>query len=1122
MNTLKIIYTPSVSKSYQLDFLKDRDPLMDETLVLVPEQFAFESEKYLVEAMGQGGLFNVQVYGFKKLVYEKAISVGIKTKNVLSPLGKELIVMSILKEINGDLRVYNGAFSSRKYAGAISKQLDSIRMDGLTSEVLIDMASNLNSSSNLISNKLHDLALILEKYSSYMTQSVVDEISLINQITNHYLSSSKYSNSIVVEGFTGMSNAEIDLIAAMASATTGDCFIRVLSAKNGVASRYSSKFIGQIKKAFSKIGEDLRVEELISTPSSSETRAFYFADIFDYSKPKVKVEADENFRVVSSQGRNQELDFVASDILRLMRTEKYEWEDFAVLTTDPALYKRYIESRFSKFKIPYFQDETISVSGFNHLAFIINSLRAVSSGFEYKNVVDTIKLRTFIRKSDVEDEYINTYLVASYIERHAMKFRISYNLWNKPEFWEKYFLEKFQASILGDLDPLYRNIISLKNEVMGGLTRLRDGLSKHSTISGKALALRKYLDEFSFFEILESEIESLKGDEDGFDYKKIRSIYIAVEEVLAQLESMSKNLVSDTQAFVDIVEHAFSSYKAGLTPPAKQTVVVGNIERTKLSSCKVLYIIGANEGLMPSPAPEGSAMFSSSEINLLDSFDFVDFKTNLKFMDKEVFDLYEKIVSASDMTVLTYSKTDEKKNGINPSSWVRGLLKKGCVTEEEFNLEDTTLVEAGVVEPYFENKIFNLMGSNLISPVEEIDFLEQDKVDDFISKFNSYTSAENLMRPKISKDLLSYYTAPLLKHSQNYRLSISKLETQAACPFKYYVSQILKPGRNFDRETDRGVMGNIIHRALEDFVREFLNSSDKENFMENAPSNLISEFRKSVLKEEVYNLNRSEISVLSVFENSLRNAARPILMQVDVGGSCSIEVKNEDAFLHLFKRGLSDKSGLDECSKAHKMELIGRIDRLDVIKYRGVDYIRIVDYKTGKTKFDLNKIRHGLQLQLSTYLEAVLDGYDSAKSVKPFGMFYTSLSESATSEKNDESRLKEIYRGYGLDGRFIDDEGILASVDKGLSEDGLSKISRVRFTSSGIDKRCPVMSEEEFRHIFEVSSENRWKLLDQILEADISISPYKDNTSQACNMCEYKSICKMDGVRYRDKFRSLK
>lgn len=1133
MNKLKIIYTPSKYPDYEVDYLKDKDILNDETIVIVPDQFAFESEKQLVKALGGKGLFNVQVYGMKKLIYEKALENGIRPENFLSPLGKELIIMRILKELNKSLKVYRGVFLSQKYASAISSQIDSLRMDGLDSEEIFDIAVSLKNSSPGLADKLEDLGLILEKYNSYMNTSMMDEIDIIKRLIDFYLEKNDFHYSIIVEGFTGMSNLEINLISAMASASSKDTIIRVISAKNGVSSRYSERFISQIKSVFQSIGLNLDVEECFSKPSQSEKNAFQFAELFDYKKNYVDYKS--NIRVVSSKDKEKEIIFLATDILRLIREKKYEWKNFAVLGTDILIYRRYLEKVFTKFKIPYFHDSSIPVISFNYISFIVNSLKVISSNFRYKEVSDTIKLRTLIKpeknvtdciinEKNTEETLINnnfqtSYECASYIERHAAKFKISYGAWLNKTFWEDYFIIKNNEKNTKEQEDFYKDVISLKNEVTESLITLNDNLKKSSCISEMAKSLREYLEKFHFFEIVTENIEISKVLSEEDKYKKYSSIERAVKDVLNQLDLISPNLSVDIKGFSDLVEHAFLSYNAGITPPEYQTVIFGNIERTKLSDCKVMYIVGSNEGLLPSSAQGSTNLFSSNEINLLETFEMGDFKTKAKFMDKEIFDIYEKIIHAAHETVFTYSSINEKGDEIEPSNWVKGLLENKWAKLEMFELNKEIFLETGVSEPYFEEEIFNLRGEKTTDIIKNMGFIEAVNKNKFTEKLNVYRSAEKMMKAEFSKEILEIYADTLSKKESTYVLNISKLETQAACPFKYYVSQVLSPVENPDYNTNRAKVGVIIHYALADFIKEYFGSDDKEKYFNEAPDILVNKFRNSITGVELYRVNRGESEILKVFEYALRNAARPLLRQVDTGEKIRLTSKYEEYFSHLFIRDLKEDF-LKKEKVVDKMILNGIIDRLDIIEFMGKSYLRIIDYKTGSTSFDIQKILNGLQLQLPTYLEAVLDK-NKDKNLMTYGMFYTALKENFDSELNDDLREKNISKFYGLDGLFIDDKEILEEVDKSLKENNNSNISKITFTKEGISKNSPVANEEEFKKIFKICSDNRWMLLEQIINGDISIKPYKDSISDACSFCDYKNICKMDTIRYRDYFRLI-
>ena len=53
------------------------------------------------------------------------------------------------------------------------------------------------------------------------------------------------------------------------------------------------------------------------------------------------------------------------------------------------------------------------------------------------------------------------------------------------------------------------------------------------------------------------------------------------------------------------------------------------------------------------------------------------------------------------------------------------------------------------------------------------------------------------------------------------------------------------------------------------------------------------------------------------------------------------------------------------------VEIVGKIDRIDIAKDENNKYLRIIDYKSSVKDIDYTNIYAGLQLQLITYLDAM-------------------------------------------------------------------------------------------------------------------------------------------------------
>ena len=93
------------------------------------------------------------------------------------------------------------------------------------------------------------------------------------------------------------------------------------------------------------------------------------------------------------------------------------------------------------------------------------------------------------------------------------------------------------------------------------------------------------------------------------------------------------------------------------------------------------------------------------------------------------------------------------------------------------------------------------------------------------------------------------------------------------------------------------------------------------------------------------------------------------------------------------------------------VEIVGKIDRIDIAKDENNKYIRIIDYKSSIKDIDYTNIYAGLQLQLITYLDAMCKIEDFI----PAGILYFNLLEQIinsdkkiTDEEIEEKIKKEM------------------------------------------------------------------------------------------------------------------
>ena len=155
-------------------------------------------------------------------------------------------------------------------------------------------------------------------------------------------------------------------------------------------------------------------------------------------------------------------------------------------------------------------------------------------------------------------------------------------------------------------------------------------------------------------------------------------------------------------------------------------------------------------------------------------------------------------------------------------------------------------------------------------------------------------------------------------------------------------------------------------------------------------------------------------------------------------------------------------------------------------------------------------------MQLVIYMNAAMDmekkGHPDKK-VIPAGLFYYRLQDPIIDKGQD--LLKELKP----DGMVNRSEEVIFHLERDLV--GKSDIIPVARNKDGsLSKTSKVLSEEEFELISKFAKEKAVQVGTEILNGDVSVSPYEMNGHTGCDYCPYKGICgfdeKIPGYDYRN------
>ena len=361
----------------------------------------------------------------------------------------------------------------------------------------------------------------------------------------------------------------------------------------------------------------------------------------------------------------------------------------------------------------------------------------------------------------------------------------------------------------------------------------------------------------------------------------------------------------------------------------------------------------------------------------------------------------------------------------------------------------------------------------------------------------------------------------------------------------------LQPRREF--EVNSADIGSIYHSTIELFSKKIRDEKlSWKDIDDNRRNELINESVDEAVKK----------NGTGVFEDSARNrfiVNRIRKMAEKTAWILQKQVMAGDFIPEDFELRFSSKYGADamkyEYEDGTTMDIKGIIDRVDYYNDGDSVYIKIVDYKSGNKKLEINDIYNGLQLQLVLYMEAAIEFAKKkypGKNIVPAALFYYNIDNpvidrdkilnipdviKAKSEEKEE-RIQKCAQSMVLDSQkvngFINNKTILKSLDRDIEnyieKGGESLYIPVGYNKKGgFSSKSSVLTSYDMEKLMTFVHNKIGELGHQIIDGCIDVNPYikispgsgMSNGKTPCAYCEYNDICGFDGKISGYEYRKL-
>ena len=1072
--------------------------------IITPEQFSFSAEKELLNTMAKNNnktaVIDAEVLTFARMAHRVASEVGGSINTVLTNCGKAMLIYSILSNKKNNLKFLG---KSENNIDMIMTQITELKKHGVNLENLEALKENIEDT--YLESKLNDIYTVYSQFQEKIKNNYIDENDSLTILKEQLDSTNMFDNTeIYIDEFVGFTKQEYDIIEKLLGkaykvtiSVTSDEIYKTKEASNDIfyTNKETISKILKIAKANNiKIEEPIKKEKIYRF--SSEELKHIEANLYNFPYKKYNGEI-KNLKVFLANNQYSEVENIARTIVKLVRDEGYRYRDIAIITKNIDTYSNLCRAIFNEYNIPVYIDEKRDLSQNILVKYLISILDIFSRNWSYDSVINYIK-SGFIDLT-LDDIYL--------LENYALKWNIRGNVWYKKD-WD------FHDEEIEGTEQI-NHINEIRKKIVNPLVNLKNNLAGNKTAKQISENLYKFLIENNVNNLLEEKINKLHELQEVNIASEYETSWKIIMQVLDEIVLVFGDENITFENYMQILKTGLGESKLGTIPMAQDEVTVGDVDRSRSHKIKVIFIIGLNDGMFPGTTKaEGFLNDADREKILKKGIELA--KGTVDRIYEDNFNIYKAFTTAEEKMYLSYSSSDMEGKSLRQSILISRIKKIFSEIEEDSDIIQRKS-EICTIQNTFEELLINLRefrDGKEIDPIWFIIYNIFDNSNEWKDKLESAVKALNYTNipEQITKENIDKMYGDVLK------TSVSKLEQYSSCPFSYYLKYGLKLNEKETFNLEAVDTGTFMHDVIDSF---FGMLDEEEKNIKEITDEDIEKIVTDIIEDKL-NLNRNYIYTISAKYKILAGRLKKVVITSMKYIVQSIRQSQFEVFGHEIEFGGKGKYKpiTVKTDDGKRVEIIGKIDRVDILKNPDGTYVRIIDYKSSIKNIDLNQVTSGLQLQLLTYLNETCKVEDFL----PAGVLYFNLSNpNVTADKNmtDEEIENKIRQEFKMKGLILADVNIIKKMDTKIEETGTSTIIPAGIKKDGeLDKKTSAISEENFKYLQKYMDKLIKQISENILGGNIEVKPYYNTKSKTtpCTYCKYRSICRFDENSATNKY----
>lgn len=1094
------------------------------TIIIVPDQFSLQMEKdalrYFYEKTQRTALIDLMVADFASLGRKVAAEAGGAEPALIDKYGRHMLLSLIIDRLaeSGDLSIYGGMCGRSSFASQMNQIISEMKRFGTTSRELEQAEKDAG---GLLGMKLRDISKIYDVYAESIDGRFTDSEDYIRFYGSLMEKSSMISDSVVwVYGFDTFTPLNMEVLQKILCAS---CQMNVVMTYDDCSRSPENRDARSLTVGAGEGLFDLTGHVMDNLREMAREAGIPFKTERIHGEKKNNVwgaGAEERFTLAEVSNIYAEADRAAAHITELVRDKGYRYSDIAVICNDMDVRGGVLKRTFDRWGIPAFADRKRRVLHQPVVRFLMSFLDVIAGGFESDTIMEMVSAG-LMGWSRQEEELLSNYVYEA---------KIRGNRWRKEFTWvgrddrgnavyseeELSTLNRMRSALIKMIDDA-RNEMGRRNSAGEKINGLYEFLERDFSVRQKISELMEKQERLGLAE---------GAAETAQSWNMVCGLFTQILRIIG-----SEN-ISNSQ-LKEILTAGLREMEIGLVPANPDCVIIGTLQRTRISRIRSLVVVAANEGIMPMQEPD-AGLLTRRELEFLEELKLNISKREDVRRREEQLAIYRMFSMPEDDVFVSCSMADDEGKKASPSG-IFSVLKemKGTVSgdlgsdgafEMVTSRKGTLSYMASAIQSYIENgRIDDIW-------LHAINWYARNDADDIegIKRGLSFSSKAERLGQEMAEAL--YFG-----DRDSIYMSASRLETYSKCPFKYFIERGLRANEPRGFEIDGRSRGDVYHEALQKLSEALMPGDGISVTDPKSPWMTVTE---EEVRKKTEDIIRNKIQgyregVYINDEESRLQAERIISVCGDMAWAMIDQVRKS----RISSMYIEESFGRDgnilrpaeiQLGGGKKAVLVGRIDRIDVMDIGGDGgrenkAVRVIDYKTGSDRIDLEQIRKGYKLQLMVYMNAV-------RGLKPAGVFYFKIGDidlnadqAGTPSAKHDTVEDRIVRGCRLEGVFVDDESVIRAMDETISPGEASSAIPVKQLVKGeLKKSGPgeMLSEKDFNELCDMTAEHVRRICREISVGRIDIAPKMErgsggNTKTSCSYCGYRSICLFD-TSFRD------